>query len=273
MSSPPSARTGPGRRVGVRAIAASAALGIVAVGSVAIAGATLVAVGSAREASSVLDTVTPGESEAAVNSALTTPAAALPSGMPTDRPDSFGKPLDAASLEEFGYARALAYAGQAASATRADGTAGYEFLSLDIPESVSPGERILEIQSYDYATSELVSQTVDLIAASVTETRASGARPAPSEREGLLAMSLLIRSDAAAVVRQKFTELTGEELTSPAQLNYRAASNVPSLALPSVPDCATDRCITFQGRSHDGVWLYLNQLVVNLTDKTVHTLG
>jgi hypothetical protein len=256
----------------VRAIAASVVLGIVAVCSVAIAGATLVSAGSAGEQPTVLDTGARGESEAAVSAALTTPAAALPTGMPTERPDKFGAPLDAASLEEFGYARALANAEEAASATRADGTAGYEFLTLDIPEGVSAGERILEIQSYDYSSSELVSQMVDLIAASVTETRASGARPAPSDREGLLAMSLLIDSDAAAVIREKFAELTGEALTSPAQLDYVPASNVPAIAMRSVPDCATDRCITFQGRSLDGVWLYLSQIVVNLTDKTVHTL-
>lgn len=271
MHPDPSPAPPPGRRPPtVVAVGAVLVVGVIAVASLAIAGLSLLPASDGVSAAEAR--LSPAESAALVRAALDGTAPGLPTDMPTERPVALRKPLDAPSLEEFGYARALAHDAEAGSARRVDGSAGYEFLSLDVVKDASPGQRAFEIQSYDYTASQLVSQRVDLVRGTVSEQRASGSRPAPSAREGVFAMDLLLRSEESAEVRAKFAELTGEELTSPAQLDYVPTSSVPALALRSVPNCETNRCITFQGRSRDGVWLYLNRLVVDLTDMTVHTL-
>ncbi len=260
----------------------TATAGLLAVASLTIAGMSILsappsdtrAKAADREGTLLLvhEGSSPEQAAASVVSALSTTPPALPEGMPTAQPSTLGKALDAPSVEEFGYARALAQAAENDSALRVDGSRGYEFLSLDVPQTTSPDRRLLEVQSYDYASSELVSQIVDLGSGEVSENRIGKAHPSPSEREALFAMDLVIASETAANVRDTFAKATGTPLTNPAQLQFVATSNIPALTRQNVPDCETDRCITFQGRSLDGIWLNLSQIVVNLTDRTVSTL-
>lgn len=248
-----------------------ASLALAVLLAVAAVGATVVQTqrGSGRAA----EATSPGDTAKLIEQALTSTSPVIPDGMPTGRPKDLGKPFDPPTEAEFGYALGLAVAKQSTAGLRVDGSAGYEFLSVAVPSDVEPGARELQILSFDYEANELVAQKVDLVAGTVEEQRGTGLPAPPSDRESLFAMDLLIKSPQAGDVRAAFKRLTGDDLASPAQLRYTGTSNVPGGASVVAPKCETNRCVTFQGRAHDGAWLYLNQLIVDLSDKTVYSIS
>ncbi|GAA2874083.1 hypothetical protein Acy02nite_32030 [Actinoplanes cyaneus] len=199
------------------------------------------------------------------------PRPPLPDGMPTGKPVRLGKTFDALTPAEIGYARGLAVRNQASPGRRVDGTPGYEFLSTALV--TEDGRRKVSVTSYDYAANVQVLQVVDLEAGTVTERTGRGVQAPPSETEKDHALTLLLASPAAAPIRAAYRTSTGRELTSPAQLDVNAGALLSPPATGDGAACAVDRCITFQGRVRDGVWLSFGNLAVDLTARTVRTLS
>ncbi len=182
-----------------------------------------------------------------------------------------GKPFDALTPGEVGYARWLATRHQRSPGRRVDGSAGYEFLAA--AASAEPGGRKVAVTSYDYASNVQVLQVVDLVSGAVTERSGGGVQAPPSETEKIHALKLLITSAAAAPIREAYRKSTNRRLTSPAQLDVNAGALLNPPATGDGAACAVDRCLTFQGRARDGAWLYFGNLAVDLTAKTVRTLS
>ncbi|MFG6278646.1 hypothetical protein [Microbacterium sp. S16(2024)] len=194
--------------------------------------------------------------------------------MPTERPNQLGRTSDQASPEEIGYARYLAYKAQGTTATRVDGTPGYEFIAADVKtQGVPAGERHIEVLSYDYSTDTSILQVVDLVDGTVTETRGGAATAPPSARESLFAMDLLIRSDEATDIRAAFAERTGEELTSPSQVSYVSSAQLPAGTRYLAPQCEGHRCVVFQPHFGADVALYYGDVVVDLSASQVYRVS
>ncbi len=206
-----------------------------------------------------------------VERALTATRPPLPDGMPTGRPAVLGKTFDALTPAEIGYARGLAVRHQRNPGRRVDGTPGYEFLSAAL--ATEEGRRKVSVTSYDYAANVQVLQVVDLATGAVTERSGHGVQAPPSETEKVHALTLLLASPAAMPIRVAFRNSTGRELTSPAQLDVNAGALLNPPATGDGAACAADRCVTFQGRVRDGVWLSFGNLAVDLTARTVRTLS
>ena len=136
------------------------------------------------------------EAKVPVEVALAKPEPALPEGMPTSKPKTKRAALDPLSGEEVGYARGLALkAAGEGTGERVDGTPGLQFLSVDLAENDKA--RAVTINSYDYASDELVTQVVDVASGKVETTRAKGVQPPPSKREVDTAMTRLLASRTA----------------------------------------------------------------------------
>src|SRR5689334_9565385 len=84
-----------------------------------------------------------------IGRALTATRPPLPAGMPTGRPARLGKPFDALTAGEIGYARWLAVRHQRNPGWRVDGSPGYEFLSATL--AADQAARRVAVTSYDYA--------------------------------------------------------------------------------------------------------------------------
>jgi len=210
-----------------------------------------------------------GARDVSVEQALATPEPPLPVGMPTGRPARLGAPLDPLSPAEVGYARALAHEDAGGKGERVDGTPGLQFLSIDLAETAgATARRAALVTSYDYATDELVTQTVDLRAATVATRRASGIQPPPSRRESDVAMALLLADPASQALKQAVRATTRVRLTSPDQLEY-AAGTWTARGATGPKRCGRHRCVLFQVSTADGRGLVLADLVVDLSAREV----
>lgn len=252
------------------AVAAAAAFATYAVvNAVGVSGETSVA----QSVSPALADADPLVDPGSVDEALAEPEPVLPEGMPTGRPDQIGKPLDPLSPEEIGYARALSVSEQRKEGQRVDGTPGYQFISAELaPGAESAASRVVQVLSFDYASDEAVTQMVDLRAGTVKESRTTGLQPPPSKRESAYAMNLLVKSPAGADLRKTYQEATGKELTSADQLFFRAGTYT-SGGGTSADQCGVHRCLTFQGLTDSGGWLYFGNLAADLSDGVVRSIA
>lgn len=216
----------------------------------------------------------PDPSHQSIDKALAKPEQILPSGMPTTPPAVLGKTLDPLSPAEVGYARYLAVKTQKHAGKRVDGTQGYQFVSVDLPPGVEySAARKAMVYSYDYSTNSLITQIVDLREHTVVEASTVGFQPAPSLRESAYAMRLLVKSPAGAIIRTNYKKMTGTSLTSPDQLNFHTGTFVSDGSSGDANVCGVDRCVTFQGASDSGDWLYFGNIAVDLTDHTVRSIS
>ncbi|GLW33712.1 hypothetical protein Areg01_66500 [Actinoplanes regularis] len=205
-----------------------------------------------------------------IDRALSATRPPLPEGMPTAKP-RIGKPFDALTPGEIGYARWLAVRHQKNPGRRVDGSTGYEFLAA--AASAEPGGRKVAVTSYDYAANVQVLQVADLVTGAVTERTGGGVQAPPSGTEQIHALHLLLTSPAGAPIREAYRRSTNRNLTSPAQLDVNAGALLNPPATGDGAACAVDRCVTFQGRVRDGAWLYFGDLAVDLTARTVRVLS
>jgi len=211
------------------------------------------------------------EAKVPVEVALAKPEPALPEGMPTSRPKVKRAALDPLSGEEVGYARGLALkaAGEGAG-ERVDGTPGLQFLSVDLAENDKA--RAVTINSYDYASDELVTQVVDVASGEVETTRAKGVQPPPSKREVDTAMTRLLASPNSQALKDDYEGYTGVRLKSPDQLDYAGGAWTADESSTGAEKCGEHRCVFFQIRTQDGRGLVMVDQIVDLSANTIEAV-
>lgn len=212
------------------------------------------------------------EPEVPVEEALAKAQTALPEGMPTAKPKQIGKPLDPMSGEEVGYARGLAVTAAGTAGTRVDGTPGLQYLSTDLAESDGAPTRALTVNSYDYATDELVVQTVDIKTGEIETSRTKGVQLPPSKREVDTAMVRLLADPASQALKDDYKRTTGVTLTSPDQLDYAGGTWTADPKSTGGEQCGVHRCIFFQLRTDDGRGLVMVDRIVDLSANTIEVI-
>lgn len=212
--------------------------------------------------------------EVPVEEALAKPQAAMPEGMPTARPKKIGKPLDPLSGEEVGYARGLAVAATSDTGERVDGSTGLQYLSTDLAESEDGApSRAVVVNSYDYATDELVAQTVDITTGKVQTTRTKGVQLPPSKREVDTAMVKLLADPASQALKDDYKRTTGVALTSADQLDYAGGIWTADETSKGAEKCGRHRCIFFQLRTEDGRGLVMVDRIVDLSADKIEVIA
>ncbi|MBE2320756.1 Tat pathway signal sequence domain protein [Solirubrobacter sp. CPCC 204708] len=213
------------------------------------------------------------EPEVPVEEALAKPQTPLPEGMPTEKPKAIGKPLDPLSGEEVGYARGLALTAAGTGGERVDGSAGLQYLSTDLAESDAEApKRAVTVNSYDYATDELVTQVVDLQSGAVDTKRAKGVQLPPSKREVDTAMVRLLADPEGQALKDDYKATTGVALTSPDQLDYAGGAWVADEKSEGGEQCGEHRCVFFQIRTEDGRGLIMVDRVVDLSADKIEVI-
>lgn len=213
------------------------------------------------------------EPEVPVEEALAKPQVPLPEGMPTEKPKTIGKPLDPLSGEEVGYARGLAITAVADTGERVDGSAGLQYLSTDLAESDPDApQRAVTVNSYDYATDELVTQVVDLASGKVDTTRAKGVQLPPSKREVDTAMVRLLADPEGQALKDDYKRTTGVALTSPDQLDYAGGAWTADEKSEGGEQCGEHRCVFFQIRTEDGRGLIMVDRIVDLSADKIEVI-
>jgi hypothetical protein len=213
------------------------------------------------------------EPEVPVEEALAKPQTPLPEGMPTAKPKELGKPLDPLSGEEVGYARGLALAAAGAAGERVDGSAGLQYLSTDLADSDPEApERAVTVNSYDYATDELVTQVVDLQSGDVDTKRAKGVQLPPSKREVDTAMVRLLADPESQALKDDYKRTTGVALTSPDQLDYAGGAWTADEDSEGGEQCGEHRCVFFQIRTEDGRGLIMVDRIVDLSADKIEVI-
>jgi hypothetical protein len=213
------------------------------------------------------------EPQVPVEEALAKPQAPLPEGIPTAKPKTIGAPLDPLSGEEVGYARGLAVEATAGGGERVDGSAGVQFLSVDLAESdPETPKRGVTVNSYDYATDELVTQNVDIATGEIETSRTKGVQLPPSKREVDTAMVRLLADPASQALKDDYKRTTGVALTSPDQLDYAGGAWVADEKSEGAEQCGKHRCVFFQLRTEDGRGLVMVDRIVDLSADKIEVI-
>lgn len=163
-----------------------------------------------------------------------------------------------------------------------DGDRGPQRLGVDLaePESDEAGDpdapRRADVTFYDYRDDSLVTRTVDLGTGKVVATGTQhGVQPPLSRAEKAEAAKLLMADPLGADLEADYQDATGEQLTSPDQLQlsgavYRAAPG----ARPAVlGDCGEHRCVRLFPKIKNGPWVDARSLVIDLSARKVARLG
>jgi hypothetical protein len=178
---------------------------------------------------------------------------------------------DALTSNEISKARAVAEtATLKAGAKDVAGAAGPEYLSADIADGDTG--RTAELYYYDYHGNKLVKQVVDLGAGKLTGSyAATGMQLPPSDREVATALQLLLADPLSADLKDAYTRATGESFTgqdlSPAAHIYHARP-----ADTGAAQCGKDRCVRLIVQTRDGHILDLDNIIVDLSGRTVARL-
>jgi hypothetical protein len=213
------------------------------------------------------------EAEVPVEESLATVQQDLPAGMPTAKPKKIGKPLDPLSGEEVGYARGVAVAATTGTGERVDGSTGLQYLYTDLAESEDGApSRAVTVNSYDYATDELVVQTVDVATGKVETSRTKGVQLPPSKREVDTAMVRLLADPASQALKDDYKRTTGVALTSADQLDYAGGAWTADEKSKGAEKCGQHRCIFFQLRTEDGRGLVMVDRIVDLSADKIEVI-
>lgn len=196
--------------------------------------------------------------------------------VPTTRPEKLGAPRDPLSLAEWGYAKHLAETKGSipAGATDAEGDAGVEFLSANLPTTdVDARHRLVTVSLYDYTTNAQHDVTVDLTDGAVVTTKsATGVQSPTTLTESAEAIELFLASPKSAKLKDQFKQRTGSDLTSPTQVTYTGGSFTATSSVVGAEKCGDHRCVQMQIQGPDGVYLATADFVVDLTARSVITI-
>ena len=170
---------------------------------------------------------------------------------------------------EVDQARAVALDPQlVAAAQDVTGAQGAEYLSWEIIEGGTG--RDAAFYFYDYRADELVKQVVDVTGGKVTGSfRAKDMQLPASDREVATALDLLLADPVGADVRAVYTQVTGKPWSGPGELAVEAHIYHARPADTEAGKCGEHRCVQLVARVTDGPFVDLNDIIIDLSGRTV----
>jgi len=198
-------------------------------------------------------------------------AAAAPSTVSNPSPGpaaSAGVEDDPLTKEEVNQAKTVAMVPLTESAKDVTGAKGPEYLSAEIV--VGGTGRDAAVYFYDYSTDELVKQVVDVTGGKVTGSfKAKQMQLPASDREVATAVDLLLADAAGTDVRALYTKVTGKPWTGKDQLKVEAHIYHAQPADTAAAKCGEHRCLQLVARVTDGPFVDLNDIIIDLSGRTV----
>ncbi|WGX97961.1 hypothetical protein [Nocardioides sp. L-11A] len=191
-----------------------------------------------------------------------------------------GAPL---STAERGYAISLALTSLTSSTRNVLDEPGAEVLATDLPApSERDGRRRAQVSAYDYRDDRLHQFLVDLPTGTViAEESLTGIQPPPSVAETQVALDLALTAMPAPAFVDQFRELTGLPLLTGDEVRVIGGAWTPHSHDGTAPDppssgaagaCGTERCVQLLVALPSGQYLSTEDLVVNLSRRTVTLL-
>lgn len=178
---------------------------------------------------------------------------------------------DALTSAEVSKARAAAVTPQLASDARdAAGAAGPEYLMADLDEGTG---RQAELYYYDYRTDKLIKQVVDVATGKLVKSySAKGMQPPASPREASVAFDLLVADPLGADFKKAYHDATGKDLAGKEGLTVTAHIYTARPADKGAPQCGAKRCVQLIVQTADGHFISVNDLIIDLSGRTVARL-
>jgi len=175
-------------------------------------------------------------------------------------------PLTAQEVEK---ARAVALTPELVeSAKDGAGAKGPEYLSSEIIEGGKG--RDAAFYFYDYDSDELVKQVVDVTRGEVTGSfRAKDMQLPASDREVATALDLVLDDPVGADVKKLYTQVTGEPWSGKDKLKVGAHIYSARPADTTASQCGRHRCLQLVARVTDGPFVDLNDIIIDLSGRTV----
>ncbi|GAA2513161.1 hypothetical protein [Winogradskya humida] len=199
---------------------------------------------------------------------LTLPRVSDPSAGPEP---AAGAGSDALTSTEVDKARAAAVTPQLASGARdAAGKAGPEYLMADLDEDTG---RQAELYYYDYKTDKLIKQVVDLETGKLARSfSAAGMQPPASKQEASVAFDLLLADPLGAEFKAAYRKAAGKELAGKEGLTVTAHIYTARPADKGARQCGAKRCVQLIVETADGRFISVNDLIIDLSGRTVARL-
>ncbi len=186
--------------------------------------------------------------------------------LPTGRPESIGAARDPLTIEEMGYAQALAEPSVADDATDAFGEPGAQPLGVELAMyDPSVDGRVVEVSFYDYTSDQLVVATVDVGAGDVVAVEtATEVQPPPAPDETTAAAELLVASPEGEPLLAEYLVTTGAVLSLD-DVVVTGGSYLATAATELDDACGLHRCIELQLKEPGGLYLTALDFVVDLS--------
>jgi hypothetical protein len=178
---------------------------------------------------------------------------------------------DALTSTEVDKARAAAVTPQLAAGARdAAGKAGPEYLMADLDEDSG---RNAELYFYDYRTDKLIKQVVDLKTGKLAKSfSATGMQPPASRQEASVAFDLLVADPLGADFKTAYRKATGKEFAGKDGLTVTAHIYTARPADKGARQCGAKRCVQLIVETADGHFISVNDLIIDLSGRTVARL-
>jgi hypothetical protein len=182
-----------------------------------------------------------------------------------------GTGTDPLTTDELGKARAAALSPQlAAQARDVAGKAGPEYLSAELDES---GGRTADVYFYDYKTNKLFKQIVDLDSGKLTKSYdAAGLQLPAAKREVTAAFDLLLADPLGAEFKTAYRTTTGKDYAGPDDVAVTAHIYHARPADTGAAQCGKHRCLQLVVESANGVFIDVNDIIIDLSGRTVARL-
>jgi len=176
---------------------------------------------------------------------------------------------DPLTVQEVDKARAIALTPELVdSAKDVTGKKGPEYLSSEIVEGGKG--RDAAFYFYDYNSDELVKQIVDVTGGKVTGSfRAKDMQLPASDREVAEALDLVLADPVGADVQKLYTEVTGQPWSGKDKLKVEAHVYNARPADTATSQCGQHRCLQLVARVTDGPFVDLNDIIIDLSGRTV----
>lgn len=210
-------------------------------------------------------------------------AAPAPSGTAAATPPRVSDPIaapepvagtgsDPLTSSEVAKARSVAVTPELASGARnVAREAGPEYLSADVDTNGT--DRQAELYYYDYQADKLIKQVVDLKTGKLTKSfSAAGMQPPASKHEAEAALDLLLADPLGADFKAAYRKATGKELAGKDGLTVTAHIYTARPADRGTSQCGTSRCVQLLMQTQDGHFINVNDLIIDLSGRTVARL-
>ncbi|MGA5305740.1 hypothetical protein ACPCHT_38000 [Nucisporomicrobium flavum] len=159
----------------------------------------------------------------------------------------------------------------AAGAEDVTGAKGPEYLSADV--LADGGGRRAELYYYDYKTDKLVKQVVDLKAGKLAGSySAAGMQRPASEREVATALDMLLADPLASELKDAYQKATGKQFAGKDGLTVKAHVYKARPADTSAAQCGKHRCLQLVVETGDGLFIDVNDIIIDLSGRTVARL-